>query len=749
MSGDFRIFLGGLAAAGIVVLTASLAHRAALRLAPRSGPVLRLAAAAIVSCWLMMTLGSTLLSLGAFRIEIVLLVLVLIRAGFLLSRSPRPPSVSLSTDIATAFRRITCGMRGPLTGVAIASLAIVAVRVLRGLVAPPLAWDALTYHLFKAGRWVQTGHWAHEIAPDAWGYYAYSPPGGDLLWAVAMLPLRSDLLLAPAGASIWALIGLGAWGTARSLGARRRTATAAALAVLTLPAVVNYLTAAYVENTTLALVLLSAPFLRRALVRPCGGDAALAVAALACAAGVKVTALPLLLGGVVVVGGAWGKAPQRRVKAARIVLACLPALPGYVIAWRDTGNPLYPLEVGVGQSVLLPGNEERTLVHSARIARGLDFDGVKLVDALSFPHLLRAEEHLGLGPLWPVWLLAGGAGAGGIVLSNLKRTRARRTEGAASLRQCKARDAASSAVAWTSALMLAGAGTVIAGFASESERALRTLFVLSAGRFLALPCAVLVILATHLPRRAFETLATIAAAVGVGLAIPLGWSREDVAAGIGAMPVFGVAAILGCAAWALGYILPRLRASRAGVKVAAAAVGLAACLPWFQTHKDRWRYPIYAAAAEGRAYDAHPLRSDYAASWTIWRHFDAAPGVPGRGSTPTASLTIAVAAGFDGIGHNWFRYPFLGRRLSNKVVYIAPTRDGSVIDYRLGEELLAEADFETWVGRLRDVGVDAVAALPPRTIEEIWMTARSDIFEPVAEGVGGAARAWRLRSEDQ
>ncbi|MCG3129961.1 MAG: hypothetical protein FLDDKLPJ_00700 [Phycisphaerae bacterium] len=696
-----------------------------------------------------MTLGSALLSLGAFRIEVVLPVLVLIRVGLLLPRSHRPPSGSFSTDVAAAFRRITRDMRGPLAVVAAASLAIVALRVLRGLVAPPLAWDALTYHLLKAGRWVQSGDWAHEIAPDAWGYYAYYPPGGDLLWAVVMLPLRSDLLLAPAGAAIWALIGMGAWAAARGLGARRRTATAGALAVAMLPAVVNYLTAAYVENTTLALVLLSAPFLRRALVRPCGGDAALAVAALACAAGVKVTALPLLLGGVIAVGWTLCKAPQRRATATRILLACLPALPGYVSAWRDTGNPLYPLEVRAGQSVLLPGNEERALVHSARIVRGLNFDAMKLVDALSFPHPLRGEEHLGLGPLWPIWLLAGGAGAGGIILSNLKRIRARRVEGAASARQCKARDGASRAVAWTTALMLAGAATVIAGFASESERALRTLFVLSAGRFLALPCAVFIILATHLPRRAFETLSMIAATVGVGLAIPLGWSREDVAACIGAMPALGTAAILGCAAWALGRVIPSFRTLRTGLKVIAVCAGLAAVFPWLQAHKDRWRYPIYAAATEGRAYDAHPLRSDYAASWTIWRHVDAVPADPGRSPTPAPSLTIAVAAGFDGVGHNGFRYPFLGSRLSNKVVYVPPTRDGSVIDYRLGEELLGKADFEAWVGRLRDVGVDAVVTLPPRTIEEIWMTARSDVFEPVAEGVGGAARAWRLRSDAQ
>src|SRR4030095_4741815 len=39
------------------------------------------------------------------------------------------------------------------------------------LSAPPLGWDALTYHLFRAGRWVHDGHASVVTAPDAWGYY--------------------------------------------------------------------------------------------------------------------------------------------------------------------------------------------------------------------------------------------------------------------------------------------------------------------------------------------------------------------------------------------------------------------------------------------------------------------------------------------------------------------------------------------------------------------------------------------------
>ena len=66
--------------------------------------------------------------------------------------------------------------------------AVVALRAARSLVSPPLATDSLTYHLFRAGRWVQSGERVLEPAPDAWGYYAYYPHIGDGLTAWLMLP---------------------------------------------------------------------------------------------------------------------------------------------------------------------------------------------------------------------------------------------------------------------------------------------------------------------------------------------------------------------------------------------------------------------------------------------------------------------------------------------------------------------------------------------------------------------------------
>ena len=90
---------------------------------------------------------------------------------------------------------------------------------------------------------------------------------------------------------------------------------------------------------------------------------------------------------------------------------------------------------------------------------------------------------------------------------------------------------------------------------------------------------------------------------------------------------------------------------------------------------------------------------------------------------------IAVTAGFDGLtGHNWFRWPFLGTRLQNQVLYLPITEDGSLVSYRDPEEVVAVASREAWLTRLRDEKIDLVAGLGPASIEHTWIFALPEIF---------------------
>ena len=75
----------------------------------------------------------------------------------------------------------------------------IALRLVRDLVSPPMAWDSLTYHLFRPARWIQDGALRSSIGPDSWRFLEYFPHAGDVPWAWAMLPVRGDALIAPTG----------------------------------------------------------------------------------------------------------------------------------------------------------------------------------------------------------------------------------------------------------------------------------------------------------------------------------------------------------------------------------------------------------------------------------------------------------------------------------------------------------------------------------------------------------------------
>ena len=119
----------------------------------------------------------------------------------------------------------------------------------------------------------------------------------------------------------------------------------------------------------------------------------------------------------------------------------------------------------------------------------------------------------------------------------------------------------------------------------------------------------------------------------------------------------------------------------------------------------------------------HRIEPSYASAWVLWQALD----------DPARPHVIAATAGWDGIGHNWYRYPLLGRRLQNRVLYVPVTADGSVIAYRLRETLARRASLDAWLRRLVARRVDAVASLAPRsTIEDFWMRKLPELFQPMA-----------------
>jgi hypothetical protein len=569
---------------------------------------------------------------------------------------------------------------------------LLTLRVARGLATPPLGYDSLLYHLFKPGQWVATGGLFDEAAPDWWSFLRAYPIGAELLWAWAMLPLHGDGLIAAAGALVWLGCFLAGYAAARALGAGRVTALTAAAAIVFLPAVIAYTTAAYADTTLLLAFLSSALFIARTHRERRAGDALMAAAALGFLASVKHTGLVLsAVGFGVVVAGVAGWARPARARARLLAaiggVALAVAAPDYLRLIAQHGSPLYPLG---GR------NAELAALFSGAILP----PALTTFDAAAFCRELWWGPR-GLGWLTPLIVALA-------VPATLRALR-RRTN-------------------VTTVVFLLATIWMPAALAEPGYRALRTFWIYSASRFLVpFVAAAIVLVAASGGRWATRVLAA-SFIVDLIFALPRGWGDADRAA-TGGVLIALLTVVAGLAlAWWLGQRArpPRLAlAVGAGLLAAMAVVG-----PWWDSRRAADRYRVYEEAAAGAVFDVHPARLP---AWPLWKSVD--------DETPHV---VAATAGWNGVGHNWARYPLLGTRLQNQVFYVPPTRDGRVIDTRDAEALDAAADEQSWLERLQELGVDRVVDLGAAPIEARWMAGNPSRFQPIAEGSGGVGRAYRF-----
>jgi hypothetical protein len=93
-------------------------------------------------------------------------------------------------------------------------------------------------------------------------------------------------------------------------------------------------------------------------------------------------------------------------------------------------------------------------------------------------------------------------------------------------------------------------------------------------------------------------------------------------------------------------------------------------------------------------------------------------------------LTVNFAADYGGVGYRWFRYIYLGSRLQNKVVYIAPTVDGSTWSRSVTK--FRTTDYDVWRKRLVEAGVDYMVTIKPFASELDLMPEHSPDFRLTA-----------------
>jgi hypothetical protein len=97
-------------------------------------------------------------------------------------------------------------------------------------------------------------------------------------------------------------------------------------------------------------------------------------------------------------------------------------------------------------------------------------------------------------------------------------------------------------------------------------------------------------------------------------------------------------------------------------------------------------------------------------------------------------MRIALTAGWEHRGQNWFFYPLLGSKLQNTVTYISPHDEEFRRVRSDGSAQIHEATFSTWLRNLNREKIDTVFVQKPWPVEERWINEHSDKFHLLLSG---------------
>jgi len=98
---------------------------------------------------------------------------------------------------------------------------------------------------------------------------------------------------------------------------------------------------------------------------------------------------------------------------------------------------------------------------------------------------------------------------------------------------------------------------------------------------------------------------------------------------------------------------------------------------------------------------------------------------------PDSPRRIAVTGGPVQNGDNWFTYMFMGRSLQNRIQYLPVTRSGSVVVGRRDSSCFPDADYRSWLRRIRTEGITEVMSFGPPSMEHRWMAEHPEIFHRI------------------
>lgn len=646
-----------------------------------------MAAAALVFFFLATAGFHVLAALARFRMPMALLLSLL--ASVCCHAAVMP--------IAEFARRLAGDVRGPVRAVlraspvlkviVIVTCGLVSLKLSKTLLIPPLGWDAVSYHMAKAAMWIQHGRLQTLRGPGGWSYFPLFPGGGDLIYAWAMLPFRSDLFASFAGGLIWMATGLATYALARSMRVTHLGAFTATILVMFTSAVQRITGSGYVEPVLQLYSVLMAVCAVSYLYDRNPRWLTLALAGVGLMAGVKV--MGLVLGGAAFFMLTLNLIVRHRRERAHWIAWGIGAMLSLVAVapwwWRaivETGRPLSPIPIRLFGLEL------------GRINPDLQWIQVR---PTAFSSLEREWETLrtlffwnaempGLGLLWAVLF----------VLLPMAVWRLRWGEHRAAALFLAALVAAflvgyyhpemlvlrthwstSNARYWIQILPLAAA---LLSAAMETIR----------GGRVAWASFILIALLVYVQREAFWGVS------GVTL-VTMPWVATGMFVGI------LLAAFMVSRGWWIEFAITTI-------------VAIPILTARLADYRDATRWTVYRD--EGT--------KSYHGLLRYW--VNAAEQLDQPGVTHRIAVTSAPWQN----GDNWLVYPFLGCRFQNEIMYIPISESGEIVPFDGTARYLETSHPAAWIARLYKNGISHVMSFWPPSIEGYWMLHHPAFFEPIS-----------------
>ena len=241
----------------------------------------------------------------------------------------------------------------------------ITVKLLINLANPPFGWDSLNYHFTFAVEWLKHGNLATPITIFDDPSPTYYPINGSLFYLWLAMPFRSVFIADLGQFPFFIIAAICAYSISRKIGVNKEFSFYAAALFMLIPNFFKQLQIAYVDVMTGALFLVCVNYLFSLREKFDLRNTLLFGLSLGLMIGTKTVALPysilLILPFLVLLQKNRGKAYLVFILSVIILFfGCF----SYIRNFIQTGNPLYPLNLGLFNINIFRGVMDRSVYAS-------------------------------------------------------------------------------------------------------------------------------------------------------------------------------------------------------------------------------------------------------------------------------------------------------------------------------------------------------------------------------------------------